>query len=175
MSSLRRRHTPRSFGFTLVELLVVIGIIALLISILLPALSSARSEANKIKCLAQLKQIGSVALMYANDNHGKVPKDYNYDAQYRGDVGTRGPHLLWAECFAKYFDGDKWPLPLTDGSARDVILSPYFAKIKVYQCPSKPRPEQPMSYGSVSWDLNSDDGIAGARRDVAQPFPSRNR
>ena len=66
----------RAFSaFTLVELLVVIGIIALLISILLPALSRARAESVKLKCLAQLKEIGSLALQYANENHGKVPKD----------------------------------------------------------------------------------------------------
>jgi prepilin-type N-terminal cleavage/methylation domain-containing protein/prepilin-type processing-associated H-X9-DG protein len=60
-------------GFTLVELLVVIGIIAVLISILLPALSRTRDQANAIKCLANMKQIGTAFVLYVNDNKGAMP------------------------------------------------------------------------------------------------------
>src|SRR5258706_11477821 len=71
-SPVRNRRSLRD-GFTLVELLVVIGIIALLISILLPALGKARENANQVKCTAQLRQIVQGMIMHANDHGGYMP------------------------------------------------------------------------------------------------------
>src|SRR5688500_14119079 len=76
------RPRPR-FGFTLVELLVVIGIIALLVSILLPSLSRAREEANRVKCLSNVRQLGVAFVMYAGANNGKLP--------IRNASNARGP------------------------------------------------------------------------------------
>jgi prepilin-type N-terminal cleavage/methylation domain-containing protein len=66
----------RRVGFTLVELLVVIGIIAVLISILMPALSKAREQAVRVKCLSNLRQVHMYFTLYSASSKGVVPIGY---------------------------------------------------------------------------------------------------
>jgi prepilin-type N-terminal cleavage/methylation domain-containing protein/prepilin-type processing-associated H-X9-DG protein len=72
----KNHRTERAF--TLTELLVVIGLIAVLISLLLPAMSKARSAANGTACLANLRQMGTGWTIYLSENHGRLPASVTY-------------------------------------------------------------------------------------------------
>lgn len=60
-------------GFTLVELLIVIGVLGVLIALLLPALAGARRDANQIACAANLRSIGKGLTIYEDENNGLIP------------------------------------------------------------------------------------------------------
>src|SRR5438128_12222357 len=66
------RPSPR--GFTLIEILVVIGIIAILFAILLPAMERVRHQGYVAACASNLRQLGQGLTMYANQNHGALPR-----------------------------------------------------------------------------------------------------
>ncbi|HSZ54368.1 MAG TPA: prepilin-type N-terminal cleavage/methylation domain-containing protein [Tepidisphaeraceae bacterium] len=85
-------------AFTLVELLVVIGIIALLIALLLPALNSAREHARSAKCLSNLRQLGQAAYFYAQSNRDFFPISHDsFTREWDFDItgGVIAPGLLW--------------------------------------------------------------------------------
>jgi prepilin-type N-terminal cleavage/methylation domain-containing protein/prepilin-type processing-associated H-X9-DG protein len=91
----------RNKGFTLVELLVVIGIIALLISILLPALSKARAQGNVTKCLSNLRQIGLAFQNYSIDYKDAVPVVRQDTPEVNG-VPTNSINTYWQDMIMPY-------------------------------------------------------------------------
>jgi len=120
---MRPRH-----AFTLVELLVVIGIIAVLIALLMPALSGAREAANRAKCLVALRSMAQAAHMHAQEHRGYMPVAGTQGPSHRGVNAT--PEGLADRARRKYMyywnenDGAWRPLPLPAALGHYMDLGP---------------------------------------------------
>tara|TARA_Y100000780_G_scaffold149075_1_gene134331 strand:+ start:354 stop:872 length:519 start_codon:yes stop_codon:yes gene_type:complete len=108
--------TTKRNGFTLIELLVVIAIIAILASLLLPALARSKAKANNVKCISNQKQIGLAFMMYAGDNDESYPTLTNWATS----GGKQGKSSLYS--------GTTTP--------QRRPLNKYAASVGVFLCPS---------------------------------------
>ena len=131
---MKSHRNPR--GFTLVELLVVIGIIAVLITILLPALNTAREKAKRAQCANNIRTFLQATTMYANQNKGKVPmhagaSNWLWDIQYDTrdwfvEQANISPEMFYCPSYSHMEDG-MWTFtgPPSPGGANFMIAG-YF-------------------------------------------------
>jgi prepilin-type N-terminal cleavage/methylation domain-containing protein/prepilin-type processing-associated H-X9-DG protein len=122
-------RTNHRTGFTLIELLVVIAIIAILASLLLPALSGAKARAGGIKCLSNMKQLTLAWIMYADDNEGQLPPNT--------DGGVSNPDLSWVGGAMSWGNN---PDNVNQDHLRKGKLGPYTQAVGIYKCPGDKNP-----------------------------------
>lgn len=116
------RRDRRRAAFTIVELLVVIAVIAILMSVLVPALGQARKQARDVVCLTRLRAIGFAMKMYADQNRDYIPRS-----------GGSWPYLF---------------MPYVGGVSED--MTKWF-EVKTYDCPAFPAKEQCLDYCVNNW------------------------
>jgi prepilin-type N-terminal cleavage/methylation domain-containing protein/prepilin-type processing-associated H-X9-DG protein len=148
-----RNHRP-SDGFTLIELLVVIAIIAILASLLLPALAKAKAKSQGIACASNLRQLGLALALYAGDNAGFFPRNI---------LEGSGNSANWVTIEGGWVLGNA-KKDRTDANLRDGVLWKYVQNIGVYKCSTarsnvlgQPGLRRFRSYSLSLW-LNGHDG-----------------
>ena len=161
---LRRSMSPRSLrGFTLVELLVVIGIIALLISILMPTLSRARESAKAAASLSNLRQLGNGVLMYINEYRGFYP--------CHSSIATTPPtpRHRWADYIFPYVKSTKvFISPMLNGDEFQLLSVPFAHTVQSdntpYNLPDEPG--QTIYWGGYGYNFQY---LGNSRVNAANP------
>jgi prepilin-type N-terminal cleavage/methylation domain-containing protein len=149
--AMRRTKTEKRSGFTLVELLVVIGIIAVLVAILLPSLARARELARRTKCAANLHNIGLACHMFAGEHKGVLPMTYQMPS---ATYPFRFPVVISMDDTLEHSLTTPW----TNYGTCWSTFNSYGATPDIFQCPSTGNQlrildasSAPAEWGPVVW------------------------
>ena len=154
------RHVKQS-GFSLIELLVVIGIIAVLISILLPTIAKARESSLRTQCLSNLRQVGMAFRFYAMANHDQVPLGYRKGA----DGPQKQLNSMIYSATAKRYVIFGW-----------LYQAGFMSSPRAFYCPSENNPQSMFNTSINPWPPGPDGNSAmqgysgyGCRPDIFLP------
>jgi prepilin-type N-terminal cleavage/methylation domain-containing protein/prepilin-type processing-associated H-X9-DG protein len=135
----RSGHSRPARGFTLIELLVVIAIIAILAALLLPALTRAKSKAQGIACMNNLRQLNAAWIMYADDNGDRmVPNgEISDNPPLNGANNANDPKYQPGGKYAQWCPGNMKNISGTKIEFIQVgLLYPYTKSVSIYHCPA---------------------------------------
>lgn len=138
-------------GFTLIELLVVIAIIALLMAIMMPALSRVKKQAKMVMCRARLKEWGLLFKLYTDDYDGYFNEGWGYGDHHPGKSGEMG---LWMNALRPYYK-DNWDMLLCPTATRVAESAAdwgtFKAQYRLVDLPGGGQYEYVFSYGINNW------------------------